>query len=113
MPGRVRLIYDAAELEHPMVLARRFAAHPHVYAVRLAVAARSLTVCFDPRLLFADLIAGLPTEQSLPAPITLVKTPRLRLTSLVSLATDLVTFNPLGIALVLVRPLLGESTLIS
>ncbi len=113
LPGRVRIIHEKGEPDHGLRFARRLAAHPDVRRVRLSTAARSLTVDFNPLSSFGRIIDHLPEERDLPAPITVIEPGRTRVAGLASLAMELVSGNPIAIALALLSPLLNRPALIS
>lgn len=109
----MRIVHDKGEPDDGLRFARRLAAHPDVRKVRLSVAARSLTVDFNPLSSFARIIDHLPEERDLPAPITVIQAGRTRVAGLASLAMELLSGNPIAIALALLSPLLKEPALIS
>ena len=109
----MRIIHEKGEPDYGIRLARRMAGHPDVTRVRLAVAARSLTVDFNPLSSFARIVDQLPEERDLPAPITVVEPGRTRLAGLATLTMELMTGNPLAIALTLLTPLLNRPSVIS
>jgi hypothetical protein len=108
----VRIIYQRADGNDDLRLARRFARHPHVRHVRLAPAARSLTVEFSPLTTFEQIVNALPADDEIAAPITVIQPTRTRLAGLATLAIEVLAGNPIAIALTLLSPLLNRSTLI-